>query len=164
MIHVLVADTRTVRMLEGSTSSTLAEVVTYRNPAFARHERDLVSDRPGRVINAAGRIPQTYEPKVSAKKHSMATWLKSIGAPLQKVVEGRNSDGLVLVAAPRTLAQLRKSLPAALRKRIVAELALDLAGQPLSALRKRLQPTFRGAARKRSQAEPVYRGSRQLQG
>jgi protein required for attachment to host cells len=164
MIHVLVADTRTVRMLEGLTSSTLAEVVTYRNPAFARHERDLVSDRPGRVINTARRTPQAYEPSLSARQHSTVTWLKAIGTPLQKVAKDRNSDGLVLVAAPRTLAQVRKNLPPALRKKIVAELALDLAQQSLSALRKRLQPTFRAATRKASRAEPVYRGLRQQQG
>jgi protein required for attachment to host cells len=164
MIHVLVADTRTVRVLEGSTSGTLVEVVTYRNPVLVRHERDLVSDRPGRVTNPAGRKPQTYEPKVSAKRHSTVTWLKAIGTPLQRAVADRNTDGVVLVAAPRTLAQLRKCLPPSLRKLVAAELPLDLARQPLSALRKRLQPTFRAAARKASRAEPVYRGVRQLQG
>lgn len=160
MIHVLVADSRTVRMLQGSTSNALAEVVAYRNPNFARHERDLVSDRPGRVINAAARIHQAYQPKVPAKRHSMVTWLRSIGPSLQKVMDDRNSDGLVLVAAPRTLAQVRKCLPPSVRQRITAELPLDLAREPLATLRKRLQPTLRATARKTLRAEPVYRGSR----
>jgi protein required for attachment to host cells len=159
MIHLLLADTRTLRVLEGTGTAlnALTEVVTFRNPEAARHERDLGSDRPGRVINGPSGIHQAYERSVSAKQHSMTTWLKGIGPSLQNFLASRSSTGVVLVAAPRTLAQVRKCLPVALNKRVVGELRLDLAQRPLGALRKRVQPALRAAELKLARSEPMYR-------
>ena len=148
MMHAIVADSRTVRVFEGSPASrALAEVAVFRNQAAGHHERDLVSARAGRVINRASGAHQAYEPKVRASQHVMQTWLRAIGPSLKGLLEDRSSESLVLVAAPRMLAQLRKALPAAVSKRVTGELRLDLAQQPLGELKKRLQPALRAARR-----------------
>lgn len=146
MIHAIVADARTVRVFEGSPPGrALAEVAVFRNRA-AHHERDLVSDRPGRVINRASGAHQAYEPKVRASQHAMQSWLRTIGPSLRALLEARGNESVVLVASPRMLAQMRKALPAAVSKRVTGELRLDLAHQPLGALKKRLQPALHAAA------------------
>jgi protein required for attachment to host cells len=146
MIHAIVADARTVRIFEGSPAGrALAEVAVFRNQAAGRHERDLVSDRPGRVINAASGAHQAYEPKVRASQHAMQSWLRAIGPSLNGLLEARSNESLVLVASPRMLAQLRKTLPVAVRKRVTSEIRLDLAQHPLGELKKRLQPILRTA-------------------
>lgn len=158
MIHALVADTRTIRVFEGSPpAKALTEIAVFHNEAAGRHERDLVSDRPGRVVNGASGMHQAYEARTRPTQHAMETWLKAIGSSLQDLLKDRSSDCLVLVAAPRMLAQLRKSLPASVRKRVADELPLDLAQQPLADLKKRLQPALAAAARKVLQAHAVYR-------
>ena len=147
MIHAIVADARTVRVFEGSPPGrALAEVAVFRNQAGGHHERDLVSDRPGRVVNSASGARQAYEPKVRASQHVMQRWLRAIGPSLEDLLEVRSSESLVLVASPRMLAQLRKALPVAVRKRVTGEVRLDLAQQPLGELKKRLQPALRAAA------------------
>lgn len=147
MIHAIVADSRTVRVFEGSPPGrALAEVAVFRNRAGGHHERDLVSDRPGRVVNSASGARQAYEPKVRASQHVMQNWLRSIGPSLKALLEARSNESVVLVASPRMLAQLRKALPAAVSKRVRGELRLDLAQQPLGELKKRLQPALRTAA------------------
>lgn len=152
MIHVLVADSRTLRVFEVQSDSrdrpgNLTEIVDFRNAAAGHHERDLVSDRAGRVMHGTARMRQSYEPRVQPKRHSMQLWLGATLRALPEVLEPRNSDGLVLVASPRLLAELRKQMPARLRKRVVGELPRDLARQSPATLKLRLQPSLRAAAR-----------------
>ena len=146
MIHAIVADSRTVRILAGSPPGReLAEVAVFRNQAGWQHERELVSDRPGRVVNSASGARQAFEPKIRASQHMMQTWLRSIGPLLEDLLAVRSSGPLLLVASPRMLTQLRKALPVAVRKRVSGEVRLDLAQQPLGELKKRLQPALRAA-------------------
>jgi protein required for attachment to host cells len=149
MIHALVADTRSIRVFEASHRAAAPwEVAVLRNPHTGRHERDLVSDRPGRVVNAASGGRQAYEPRVSARDHAMQVWLKQVGPSLRELIDSRQGDAVVLVAAPRMLASLRKSLPAGIRKRIARELAVDLTKSGAATLKKRLGPAMAAAARK----------------
>lgn len=158
MIHVLVADSRTLRVFEGSVAPrSLTEIVDFRNPFAGRHDRDLVSDRPGRVIHAAAGLRHAYEPREHARLHSMQTWLRTIAEPLREVLDARNAEAVVLVAAPRMLGELHRRLPATIRHRVAAELPLDLTRQPLVALRSRLRHVLRAAERKALRAQPVYR-------
>lgn len=149
MMHALVADTRSIRIFEASGRAGAPwEVAVLRNAAAGHHERDLVSDRPGRVINSASGRHQAYEPKASAKHHATQVWLKEIGPSLRELIESRHSDGLVLVASPRMLGSLRKTLPASVRKLVASEITLDLTNASLADLKRRLRPAMAAAARK----------------
>jgi protein required for attachment to host cells len=149
MIHALVADTRSIRVFEASAGApSPAEVAVLRNPEAGHYKRDLVSDRPGRVINSASGRHQAYEPKASPKQHAMQVWLKQIGPSLSELIDSRQGDGVLLVAAPRMLASLRKSLPASIRKRVAGEMRVDLTHASVASLKKRLGPAMVAAARK----------------
>jgi protein required for attachment to host cells len=160
MFHVIVADSQTVRVFEtNSTGSTLDELLVFRNEAAHQHERDLVTARPGRVVNRAAGVPQSFDPKVSAKRILTQRWLKGVGTQLQSFLASRRSEAAILVAAPRMLADLRRHLPNRVRALIRAELARDLMHQPVIVLRKRVQSAVRTAARSTLKFQPVYRGS-----
>jgi protein required for attachment to host cells len=149
MIHALVADQRSIRVFEtADRAGAPREVAVLRNPDAGRHERDLRSDRPGRVINSASRRHQAYQPKTDAMQHAMHVWLKQIGPSLCELIEARHGEAVVLVAAPRMLANLRRSLPADLRRRVAGEMPLDLAHSSVADLKKRLGPALVAAARK----------------
>lgn len=150
MIHALVADTRSIRVFEASDrASAPSEVAVLRNPVAGRHERDLVSDRPGRIINSACGVHQAYEPKRSAAEHAMQVWLKQVAPSIRELVQSRRTDGLVLVASPRILAHLRRSLPASVRKLVAGEIRLDLAHASAADLKRRLRPAIAEATSKR---------------
>ena len=158
MIHIVIADARTLRIFESAGSTrTLEEIAVFRNVAAGRHERDLVSDRPGRVVNSAARTPQSYEPRTRARLHSMQAWLRDLRPSLRELLRSRRSEGVVLVAAPRMLGELQRQLPPDIRKQVAGALPLDLARQPLAALKKRLQPAVRAAVRDALHAQPIYR-------
>lgn len=150
MLYVVVADNKTVRVLRGGEDQPLAELIVFYNAEALPHERDLIADRPGRTASSAGKARQAYEPRVSAKRIALERWLKLVGAQLQSLLAAQRADALVLVAAPRLLAQLRDSLPAKVRASIQAELPRDLAKQSPSQLAARLKPLLR-----KSRVEPL---------
>lgn len=150
MFHVLLVDSHAVRVFETDPKGeTLDELVVYHNQT-GKHERDVVTARPGRVVNRAAGICQSFEPKVSARQNLTQRWLKAVGLELQSFLASHDSEGLILVAGPRMLANLRRLLPSAVRTLIRADIAHDLIHQPVIALRERLQPVVRAAAHVRS--------------
>lgn len=151
MLHALVADARAVRIFEaGSAVRSIDEIAVFHNKASHGHERDLVADRAGRTIHGAARMHQAYAPRTSATEHALQVWLKAVGVAVRDLLQSRESELLVLVASPRMLARLRKSLPATVRKAVAEEVPLDLVHQPTLALKTRLRLTLRAAVRSRS--------------
>lgn len=160
MFHVLIVDGMTVRVYETTpTGNTLHEFAAFHNPVAHQHERELVTSRPGRVVNRAAGFRQSFDPKVTAKEYQTQRWLKLVGVQLQLLLANRRSDAVILVASPRILAELRRHLPAKVRALIHAEFARDLVHLPQNVLAQRLQPTVRAAARRALRSQPVSRPS-----
>ena len=148
MFLAILADNQTLRVIEvAPIGMALREVAEFRNRAAACHERDLVTARPGRVFNRAAGTRQAYEPKTSAKQTLTRRWLKAVGVQVQSLLSERGVQALILVAAPRMLAEMRRALPASVLTQVRAQLARDLIHQPNMILRKRLQPCVRAAMR-----------------
>ncbi|HEX2492551.1 MAG TPA: host attachment protein [Steroidobacter sp.] len=155
MFHVIVADAKTVHVFEsGADDAGLRKLAAFHNPDAKAHERDLVTDRPGRTASSANKARQAYEPNVTARQHALQRWLKLIGGQLQRLLAARRSEGCVLIAGPRLLAQLRSSLPAKLSALNRVELQRDLATQPAAALERRVQPALRELRRRRALNRP----------
>jgi protein required for attachment to host cells len=158
MIHILVADQKRLRVFEsGANAAVLNELAVFQNRAAALHERDLVSDRPGRVMNGSGRVRHAYEPKTSERHMTLERWMRGIGGPLQDLLTSHDCKAVVLVAAPRLLAALRNRLPVAIQSLIRAELRRDLAKLPANQLKKRVHDSIVEAVREVPQMRPVHR-------
>ena len=160
MIYAIVADTRRLRVFEAVTDRAPLELAVFPNPAGGKPERDLVSDRPGRVINAASGAHQTLQSHTSAGEHALQVWLKDVGQSLSELLDGRACTAVLLFASPRMLPLLRRCLPASLRRLVHKEVALDLAHQPSGALRKRIEPTLRALSKELAKPELTYRSHR----
>jgi protein required for attachment to host cells len=89
------------------------------------------SDKPGRALSGT-------EPSRSAmeqtdwhdiKKHRFA---RTVASALDRLLRELQTKRLVIVAPPRTLADLRRSFSPTVQKSIVAELAKDLTGLSVS--------------------------------
>lgn len=157
MIHAIVADTRRVRIFESISDRAPLELAVFANPAGGKSERDLVSDRAGRVINSASKAHQALQSHTPAREHALQVWLQEIGEPVRELLEARATTAIVLFASPRLLPMLKRCLPLSLRRLVYKEVTLDLANQASGALRKRIEPTMRTADKQLSKPELTFR-------
>jgi protein required for attachment to host cells len=89
------------------------------------------SDRPGRALSGieSNRSAMEQTDWHDIEKHRFA---RTIASALARLLEESHSEHVVIVAPPRTLADLRRSYSPAVEKRIVAEIAKDLTGLTVS--------------------------------
>ncbi len=63
---------------------------------------------------------------------------RRVAAALEQMVRGEKVKAIVVVAPPRTLAELRNAFHADVKKRIVSEIDKDLTKLPLDRIEKHL--------------------------
>jgi protein required for attachment to host cells len=128
---ILIADASRARILESTGKG--ADVHAVQSCDFSNAtppSRELGSDRPGRVVESHGATRHAIEPR-----HDLHRGLETLFAHQlidilgKRLTEGR-FDRLVIVAPPAMLGDIRKSLGAPLRERVVAEIAKDLTKVP----------------------------------
>jgi protein required for attachment to host cells len=111
-----------------------------------RHDRDLKSDRPGRLFErapptrgrrGAGARHATGGPE-SPRKHEAEVFARQISTDLRRAQRAGEFNRLVLIAGPPFLGKLRGVLSKGLRGVIVAEVSKNLIHQPESAIRDNL--------------------------
>lgn len=108
------------------------------DPAAHLHDRDIVSDRPGRVFDHAppssgrrgGVGHHGTGGERSPRKHEAHQFARKIVAELDKAHSAGEFDRLVLMAGPTFLGLLRESLPKTLEHVIVAQVNKDVVHQP----------------------------------
>jgi len=144
--RILVADQSEARFydLQRGTPMQIAGRITDADARL--HNRDLKSDRPGRVFDrAAG--PGARRGTVghhatggenTPRKHAAVLFARRIAAELERARRDKKFDRLIVMAGPPFLGVLRAALPAALRKVTVAEVGKDLVHQTESVVRAHL--------------------------
>ncbi|MDE2375809.1 host attachment family protein [Bradyrhizobium sp.] len=93
------------------------------------------SDRPGRLGKASGRSAVEPVDWHDLEEHRFA---HRVAAAMEKVVRERRAPALVVVAPPRTLADLRAAFHADVKAVIVAEIHKDLTRHPVGDIEKHL--------------------------
>jgi protein required for attachment to host cells len=104
------------------------------DPQAHLHDRDLGSDRPGRVFDHA---PPTARRRGavahhgtggerSPRKHEAAVFAHRVARELEHDAQQGQFERLVIMAAPTFLGMLREALPSNLAGRVVTELHKDL--------------------------------------
>jgi len=113
------------------------------NPDARLHDRDLKSDRPGRVFAPAsagpGRRGAAVHHAVGGKQRPQrqvaVAFARRVAAELAAAKKRREFDRLVLIVAPMFLGILRTALPKSLRSAVAAEVAKDLPRQTKKEIR-----------------------------
>ena len=146
--RIVVADQGEARLYDAAHfDSELTLVGELVDPAARLHDRDLKSDRPGRVFDHApgpGRRGATGHhgtgEENTPRKHAAVVFAHQITQRLVKDHDAGQFSRLVLIAGPRFLGNVRESLPDSLRSILTLEIAKDLVHEPESELRKRIAP------------------------
>jgi len=99
--------------------------------------REQGSDQPGRTFSSVGARRSAVE---EADWHIIEEqrFAHEIAAALRRIVRDRKVKALVVVAPPRTLAELRRAFHTDVKSRILAEIDKDLTKQPIYEIEKHL--------------------------
>ena len=128
---VVVADGARARLLlHDGPGHGLKPIPGYDFRALHPKDSDIVSDRAGRTFDRYGSGRHAMEPATSPHRHNKAEFARR----LAKFLDGKHAEGdfdrLLIVAAPRTLGNLRPLLSKVLQSHLIAELAKDLTQIP----------------------------------
>jgi protein required for attachment to host cells len=137
---ILIADGARARILESTGKGH--DVHAVQSCDFSNEtppSRELGSDRPGRVVESHGATRHAIEPRYDLHRGLETLFAHQLADILgQRLSEG-SFDRLVIVAAPAMLGDLRKSLSAPLREKVVAEIAKDLTKVPNHEIMRHLE-------------------------
>lgn len=147
--RVVVADQAEARFYDYTRKGPMRPAGTLANANARLHDRDLKSDRPGRLFDRAppamGRrgagSRHSTSSRQSPREHEAEVFARSVVAELGKGLRAGSFDEIVLMAGPSFLGTLRAVMPKGLRESIVAEVPKDLVHEPVSALRAHLPTT-----------------------
>jgi protein required for attachment to host cells len=135
---VFVGDGRKALLLRNEGDADLLNLKTERvfndaNPLT--HEQG--TDRPGRSFSSvgSGRSSVAQTDWHQLEEHRFAA---EVAATLERIVRERGVEALVVVAPPRTLADLRKNFHSEVKKKIIAEIDKDLTKHPVDQIEKHL--------------------------
>jgi protein required for attachment to host cells len=109
-------------------------VFTDENPPT--HEQG--TDRPGRVFKRAATNRRSSVEITDWHELEKHRFVEHVAAAIEKLVRAERVKALVIVAPPRTLAQLRRAFHVDVKKRIIAEVDKDLTKHPISEIEKHL--------------------------
>lgn len=124
---ILVADSARARLFSREKKfSRLEEIETLVHPESRLRRQDLVSDRPGQVQESKTPGESVNEEPTDPKTAEARLFARDIAHHLREARVAGTFRHLVLVADPRFLGLLRKSLDADTRECIAAEVAKSL--------------------------------------
>jgi protein required for attachment to host cells len=133
--YVFVGDGRKALFLRNVGNEKFPNLKTERvfvddNPPT--HEQG--SDRPGRVFKRAGTNLRSGVEDTDCQLSRRAPGRRR----MEQLVRARKAKALVVVAPPRTLADLRSAFHSNVRSRIIAEIDKDLTKHPVYEIEKHL--------------------------
>jgi protein required for attachment to host cells len=135
--RILVSDARKALLLRntGTAFSLMLDVEQVIEAPENAPAHEQGTDRPGRTASGSYRssLSQTDFHELEEDRFS-----SMVAERLEAICRGNDIHKLFVVAPPKALADLRRAMPETVRKRIVAEHALDLVNLPVYEIEKRL--------------------------
>jgi protein required for attachment to host cells len=96
------------------------------------------NDRPGRVFKRAGTNLRSGVEQTDWHEIEQHRFTQRVAVAMEGLIREREAKALVVVAPPRTLADLRLSFHPDVQSRIIAEIAKDLTKHPIGEIEKHL--------------------------
>jgi protein required for attachment to host cells len=114
------------------------EVGRISDPLAHKHDRDLVSDRPGRSYESVGGARHAIERENDPRFQEAVRFARRISCRLDDALKRGEFEELVVVAGPPFLGLIRHELSEQARQRVVHEIRKDLVHSPVEVLRSHL--------------------------
>jgi protein required for attachment to host cells len=132
---------------------TLRSVGTLSDPDARLHDRDLKSDRPGRVFDHAqgtlhrrGAVARhATGGEETPRRHEAFAFASRIARQLESGRNAHEFDQLVVIAGPRFMGMLRAAMPRHVLELVVVEVLKDMMHEPEHVIRAHLPVTVTSA-------------------
>ena len=135
---ILVANATVARIFVAENNQKLKEIDLLEHPEGRLHERDLVSDRPGRAYESANTSRHAMDYQTSPKKHEIELFARRISNHLDAAYNAGKFDKLYIVANPQFLGLLRQTIVSPVEKHIAGEVDKDMTQMLAEDIRKNL--------------------------
>ncbi|MDH3242858.1 MAG: host attachment protein [Alphaproteobacteria bacterium] len=124
---VLVCDGARGRILVNNGHGTgLSEIESAEDAEARRRTRELGAERPGRVYESVGQGRHGMAPKADWHRFAKEHFAREMAGIVNAAALKGSFDGLVLIAPPRVLGDLRQALNEQAASRIAGEIGKDL--------------------------------------
>lgn len=125
---VVVADGERARIFEAQgAAGPLVEIACLVHEETRAAERELASDKPGRIAGGQGQGAHGLEEPHHFKAREAERFARQVSAHLEAAAREDCYQHLVVCAAPRFLGHLRRVLPRLVQGRLSREIHKDLA-------------------------------------
>lgn len=124
---ILIANSSLAKIYRIDQRDVLVEIEEFQHPESRLHNRDLVSDRPGRDFesNMSG-TRHSLETRHTPKQNEAILFAKEISRYLSAARNNNEFSDLFIVSSPNMLGLLRNEFDTPLAKCVIAELDRDL--------------------------------------
>jgi protein required for attachment to host cells len=113
---------------------TMERVFNDDNPPT--HEQG--TDRPGRAFKSAGTNRRSGVETTDWHELEKHRFVDRVASAMEQLARAQKLKKIIIVAPPRTLAELRHVLHADVKSRVIAEVDKDLTGHPVWEIEKHL--------------------------
>lgn len=136
--YVIVGDGRKALFLRNEGMATAIHLKTEQvfqnnNPPT----REQGSSQPGRSFQSVGSSRSSVE-QTDWHEIGEQRFARTIADAVEGLARDKDVPGFIVVAPPRTLADLRQAFSADVKHRIIAEIDKDLTGHPVADIEKHL--------------------------
>ncbi len=136
---IVVADSAHARLFSTETpTGGLIEQEDLQHIESRMHNKDLVTDAPGRHSNDTGIGAHGYEPKLTPTEEEAIRFAKELAQELYKAFHAQKFEQLIIVAPPKFLGHLRNALDKNIKKVVSLEVSKDLVTEKPEEIRKHL--------------------------
>ena len=128
---VLVADGRKMLFFRNNGDENQIDLRTEAHDArYERKDREIKTDAPGTTKQSFGYGRSTYE-EPDFQQQEEDRWIKDAADDLKARVLRGDFEALAIVAPPKALGVLKKSLHKEVEKRIVCTVNKEMSGRPI---------------------------------
>ena len=137
--RILVADQAEAIFYDSpSLEAAPREVAHISDPTAHLHDRDLMSDRPGRSYESVGGARHAIERENDPRHREAVRFARRIARRLDDARRKDEFEELVVIAGPQFLGLLRPEFSRLTRARVAHEIPKDLVHGPVQVLRDHL--------------------------
>lgn len=123
---LVVANSCSAKIYKVGHKQTLVEIEILEHPESRLHNRDLVSDKPGRDFESMGNTRHAVEPRVWPQQQEVINFAKLLADHLEKAFNNGNFEKMYVAANPTMLGLLRGSVHSNIAKHIAGEVDKDM--------------------------------------
>ena len=129
-LRIAIADGEHARFIQPDSANALRTISSLDSASAHLHSRDIGSDGPGRAFESAATARHGVGERQDLHAMAKERFVRLVGEQLNAASGRGEFDELLLVAPPRALAELRETLDAATRVKLVGTLEKDLMRTP----------------------------------